>query len=84
MAATIQNYECDGTLTSELVNGVSALACSGNWTVHAIQQQDIETVFAEYLSPDPEIIGLVMTTSLVFWAVGHCLGRVIRVFRKVS
>ncbi|MEQ5835475.1 hypothetical protein [Marinobacter sp. NFXS9] len=82
--STVQNYVCTGTLTSEAINGNAVMACSGNWTVEAIQQQDIETVFAEYLSPDPEIIGLVMTTSLVFWAVGHCLGRVIRVFRKVS
>ncbi|MFP3979475.1 hypothetical protein [Marinobacter sp. KMM 10035] len=82
---TVQNYQCSGTLTSELINGNAVMGCSGgNWTVQQIQQQDIETVFAEYLSPDPGMIGLVMGSGLVFWAVGIGLSRVVQVMRKVS
>ncbi|MGM0953774.1 MAG: hypothetical protein ACQEW7_12445 [Pseudomonadota bacterium] len=82
---TVQNYQCTGTLTTEAINGASVMACSeGTWTVQEIQQQNIETVFAEYLSPDPEIIGLVMGTALFFWAVGLGLGRLVQVMRKVS
>lgn len=83
--ATVQNYQCTGTLTSELVNGKAVMACAeGTWTVQEIQQQDIEAVFAEYLSPDPEMIGLVMGSGLVFWAIGIALSRVVQVMRKVS
>jgi hypothetical protein len=82
---TVQNYQCTGTLTSEAINGASVMACNGGtWTVQEIQQQNIETVFAEYLSPDPEIIGLVMGTALFFWAVGLGLGRLVQVMRKAS
>ena len=83
--ATVQNYQCSGTLTSETVNGNAVMGCSGGtWTVQQIQQQDVEAVFAEYLSPDPEMIGLVMGSGLVFWAIGISLSRVIQVMRKVS
>ncbi|MFL1484743.1 hypothetical protein [Marinobacter sp. LN3S78] len=82
---TVQNYQCTGTLTTEAVNGSAVMACTGGtWTVEAIQPEDIETVFAEYLSPDPEMIGLVMGSALVFWAIGLGLGRVVQVMRKVS
>lgn len=83
--STVQNYQCSGTLTSEVLNGNAVMACTGgSWTVQQIQQQDIETVFAEYLSPDPEMIGLVMGSGLVFWAIGISLGRVVQVMRKGS
>ncbi|MGM0769968.1 MAG: hypothetical protein ACQEV6_18310 [Pseudomonadota bacterium] len=83
--STIQNYQCSGTLTSETVNGNHVMACNGGtWTVQEIQQQDIETVFAEYLAPDPEMIGLVMGSALVFWAIGIALSRVVQVMRKVT
>ncbi|PHQ25493.1 hypothetical protein CLH62_14315 [Marinobacter guineae] len=84
-ANTVQNYQCTGTLTSEVINGSAVMGCSGGtWTVQQIQQQDIETVFAEYLSPDPEMIGLVMGSALVFWAIGIALSRVVQVMRKVT
>lgn len=83
--STVQNYQCSGTLTSEVINGNAVMACNGGtWTVQQIQQQDIETVFAEYLSPDPAMIGLVMGSGLVFWAIGISLGRVVQVMRKGS
>jgi len=83
--STIQNYQCNGTLTTETrLSGNEVLTCDGSWTVQEIQQQDIETVFAEYLSPDPEMIGLVMGSALVFWAIGIALSRVIQVMRKVT
>ncbi len=83
--STIQNYQCNGTLTTEnRLSGNEVLACDGSWTVQEIQQQDIETVFAEYLSPDPEMIGLVMGSALVFWAIGIALSRVVQVMRKVT
>lgn len=83
--STIQNYQCSGTLTTETrLSGNEVLACDGTWTVQEIQQQDIETVFAEYLSPDPEMIGLVMGSALVFWAIGIGLSRVVQVMRKVT
>lgn len=83
--AIVQNYQCSGTLTSEVINGNAVMACNGGtWTVQQIQQQDVETVFAEYLSPDPEIIGLVMTSGLVFWAIGIWLSRTVQVMRKGS
>ena len=82
---TVQNYQCTGTLTSESINGNAVMACNGGtWTVQEIQQQNIETVFAEYLSPDPEIIGLVVGTALFFWAIGLGLGRLVQVMRKAS
>jgi hypothetical protein len=82
---TVQNYQCSGSLTSETINGNAVMACTGGtWTVQQIQQQDIEVVFAEYLSPDPAMIGLVMGSGLVFWAVGIGLSRVVQVMRKVT
>lgn len=65
------------------IRPVEVPLCSGPWILEE-RRDDLGSVFDEFLSPDPEIIGLVMGSALVFWLIGHWLGRVMRVFRKVS
>ncbi|MBY6034982.1 hypothetical protein KUV59_17545 [Marinobacter daepoensis] len=69
---------CDG----QWIQGAQGIECTG--TLHSIPYQDMRVLFQEYLSPDPAMIGLVMGSGLVFWAVGIGLSRVVQVMRKVS
>ena len=73
-------YQVTCDVAWQISNGTPV--CPGVATV--VEHRDIDLVFREYLSRDPEIISLVMGSALVFWLTGHWLGRVMRVFRKVS
>lgn len=79
----MDTFDCSGEIVFTNSSGSSFISCvNGNWSV--VEQPDIEIVFNEYLSPDAEVISLIMGMSLVFWVVGHSLGRVVAVMRKVS
>lgn len=56
------------------------LDCTGQMSNE--QQNDLSSLFTEFLSPDPQIIGLVMGIALVFWVTGIGAGRVIQIMRK--
>lgn len=71
------------------------IVCDQPWEISAGTQvcpgvasveirKDVEAVFAEYLAPDPEIIGYVSAAGLVFWITGLWLGKVMGIFRKIS
>lgn len=72
---------------------MNSVTCSGDWiatetgiqcqgTLAQIPYQDLATLFSEYLAPDPEIIGLVSVSALVFWLTGIGAGRVVQLLRK--
>ena len=78
----MNTFDCSGNIIITSNQGNEYLTCDGSWTVVTVK--DIDAVFTEYLAPDPAIISLVLSSGLVFWAIGHSLGRFMAVMRKVS
>lgn len=83
---TVSGYELylytGAKLTDPFVEYWAVPVCQGELRIQTYS--DIDAVFREFLAPDPQVIGLVMGSALVFWLTGHWLGRVMRVFRKIS